>query len=399
MKDYLKKLIANRRSQVETLEKAMIDCDSKEERAELGASLKTLRDELNEAEAQLAKLEEDEMNDTQAEEMQAQEEASARAKQMVGTYSMRSADTADLEARNKKLEADGKALMEKRAIKVETGAALLPKHTGNVLNDTFTPVSTLVDRVATEELVGGESYAEAYVKSYATGGITAEGQAYATAEPVFGYAPMNKIKITAYAELTEEIKKLSPIAYAEKVSEACLIALKKKLSQQIIAGTGTNQMVGITASPIAIDSTKDAEITALDANTVNEAVFSFGGDEDVEEGAVLILNKKTLKALSEVKKGNGDPFYTVDTANRTINTIPYIINSNVKDFASAGNGDFVALYGNLNAYKVAQFSPVEIVESNDYKFKEGMICFKASCFVAGNVVMQDGFLRLKKKVG
>ena len=54
------------------------------------------------------------------------------------------------------------------------------------------------------------------------------------------------------------------------------------------------------------------EISAIDINTLNTAVFNYGGDEDVETEAALILNKKTLKALSEVKKANGDPYYYID---------------------------------------------------------------------------------------
>ena len=111
------------------------------------------------------------------------------------------------------------------------------------------------------------------------------------------------------------------------------------------------------------------------------------------------MNKKTLKALSEVRKANGDPAYAIDVEKRTINTIPYVINSNLPDFATATTGKHFMLYGDLGAYKTAVFSPVEIMESSDYKFKQGMICFKASVFVGGNVVKQDGFIRLKKKVG
>lgn len=203
--------------------------------------------------------------------------------------------------------------------------------------------------------------------------------------------------MTAYAEISEEVKKLPNIDYARKVQEACSIALKKKLSQQIIAGTGTKEMVGICASPDAITAAKDVDITEIGLDTLDEAIFGYGGDEDVETQAALILNKKTLKELSEVRKANGDKAYNVDVKNRTIDTIPYVINSNLPDFETAANGKHFMLYGDLSAYKTAVFSPVEIMESSDYKFKQGMICFRASVFVGGNVVKQDGFIRLKKK--
>lgn len=399
LKEYLENQVKEKRSQIATLEKAIIESESKEERAKMGETLTKVRSELEEAEKALGEAEDQEKDEEEKEH----EEAGQRARNIIGTYGMRAGSPEGKETRKKDmdkvLEQRGADLKAKRAITVESSDLVLPKHTGTVLNDTFTPVSTLVDRVGTENLQGGESYEEAYVKGYGTGGITEEGADYTDAEPIFGYAPINKIKVTAYAEISEEVKKLPNIDYARKVQEACRIALKKKLSQQIIAGTGTKEMVGITASPVAIDSAKDVEITEIGLDTLNEAVFGYGGDEDVETQAAVIMNKKTLKALSEVRKANGDLAYVIDVEKRTINTIPYVINSNLPDFATATTGKHFMLYGDFGAYKTTVFSPVEIMESSDYKFKQGMICFKAAVWVGGNVVKQDGFIRLKKKVG
>lgn len=403
-KEYLEKVVTEKREKVQNLETALIECEDREKRAKIGETLTKLRDELNEAEEMLKKAEEgDDKGEDKGDGGNVGTEQNTTNQRMaiLGTYGMGNAMATGTagEAREKELkelEKRGKDLKEKRAVKIAS-KILLPKHVGDVLNDTFTPVSSLVDSVAMENLNGGETYEEAFVKSYGTGGIVEEGTAYTEAEPVFDYAQMNKIKITAYAEISEEVKKLPNIDYAQKVQEAVEIALKKKIAQQIIAGTGTKQLMGIFGTPNAIDTKKDTEITAIDINTLNTALFSFGGDEEVEAQATLILNKKTLKALSEVKKANGDPAYVIDVAKKTINTIPYIINSNIPAFDTATNGQFVMAYGDLGAYKLAIFSEVEVMESTDYKFKEGMICIKASAFIGGNVVKQDGFLRLKKK--
>ena len=407
MKDWILKIINEKRSQIQTLERAQIESDDKEERAKLGETLTKLRSELDEAEKQLAQVEAKEQEQEKENEQENQEEereAQQRSLIMRGTYGLNGGipgNGEDMEARekamNEEYEKRGKALKEKRSVTVSSSNLLLPKHTGTVLNDTFNQVSTLVDQVAHDDLPGGETYEEAYVKDYGMGGITEEGGNYTDAEPTFDYAPINKVKITAYAELSEESKKLPNIDYARKVEESVQIALRKKLSQQVITGTGTKQITGIFSTPKAIDSAKDIEITAIDENTLDEIIYSFGGDEDVLTEATLILNKKTLKALSQVRLADGKKAYDIDKTKKTINTIPYIINSNLKDFATATNGEFVFGYGDLSAYKVATFSPVDIQESTDFKFKQGMICYRGSVFVGGNVVKQDGFLRVKKK--
>lgn len=403
IKEFLEKTIEQKRSQIEKLEAALVECETKEERSELAETLKNVRSELDEAEKALVEAEAEEEKEEKEDEVETKEGEESRNKRLevLGTYTQRGL-TPEMQNREaeyqKVMEERGKALKEKRTITVSTGKGLLPQHSGSQINDTFKPVSTLIDLASSDNLPGGESYKEAFVKSYATGGITGEGEEYTEAEPEFDYAAMNKVKVTAYAELSEEMKKLPNADYAAKVEQACMIALKKKLSEQELNGTGTEQLVGLfKGTPVAIDASKDIELTAIDNNTLNEAIFNYGGDEEVETEAAIILNKKTLKALAEVRNTDGTPAYDIDVKNKTINTIPYIINSNIKDFESASAGDYVMAYGDPRSYKIVTFSSVEIVESTDYKFREGVIAFKASVFVGGNVIKQDGLLRVKKK--
>ena len=321
------------------------------------------------------------------------------AKGLEETVDVKGQSDKDAEARSKKAEQRKRDLLEKRSITVGSSDLLVPKHYGNNINDTFNEVSTLVDKIRIESLPNGESYSEAFLKGYGKGGIVEEGADYAEAEPVFDYADMTKVKITAYASFTEETRKLPAADYVSKITSGMNIALRKVLSAQVIKGSGSNEFMGIFGTPDAIDSAKDLTITAIDEDTLNEIIFAYGGDEDVESPQVLILNKKTLKAFSEVKKGdNSGPAYDIDLARQTINTIPYIINSNVDDFSTASAGGFVMAYGDLNAYKAVQFSPMEIrmSDSDGTNFRKGIDAYRASVFVAGNVVKYNGFLRVKK---
>ena len=74
------------------------------------------------------------------------------------------------------------------ALSTTTGV-VMPHHTSPDIAPTFNNVSSLIDRVTTVPLVGGETYSRPYVKSYGDGaGSTAEGADYNTSEPEFGYA-------------------------------------------------------------------------------------------------------------------------------------------------------------------------------------------------------------------
>jgi HK97 family phage major capsid protein len=301
-----------------------------------------------------------------------------------------------------KLEKRAVSLRENRVIQVSSEEILLPDHTASGLAPVpFAQVSSLVDRVNVINLNGGETYKKSFVKSNGIAGTTLEGQPYSETEPAFGYLTISKVKITAYTEITEELEKLPAIPYQAEVLRNINISLKKKISEQILRGSGTtNTFTGIFSdAAVALADKAPLEIEAITDSTLDDIVFAYGGDEEIEGGAVLILNKNDLRAFAGLKTQEGRKVHTIDYVNKTIDGIPYIINSHCKAISDSNTaaGEYGIAYGALKNYEVPVFSPVEIGKSTDYKFKDGIISYKASVFTGGNVVGYNGFLRIKKK--
>ncbi len=299
------------------------------------------------------------------------------------------------------LESRGKDLREKRAVKVSQEEILIPEHVSPQLAQyPFTQVSTLVDNINLVNLNGGETYKKTFVKEAGVAGNTLEGEDYAETEPEFGYVTITKSKLTAYSEITEELEKLPNVDYQAEVIKNITTSLKKKLSLEILKGNGSaNNFTGIFSNnALALQDTEDLVVSEIDENTLDDIIFAYGGSEDVEGGAVLILNKNDLRAFARLRTEEGRKVHTIDYVNRTIDGIPYIINSNTGAISNpaTSEGTYAMAYGALKNYEVAVFSPVEIAKSNDYKFKQGIICYKASVFVGGNVVGYQGFVRVKK---
>lgn len=304
----------------------------------------------------------------------------------------------ELEASEKR----GQALMENRAVTVGSGTVVLPKHTASDIRPTFNEVSTLIDRVSTKTLKGGESYQQPYLESYGEGDYTTEGNDYASAETKFGYADITKAKITAYSEDTEELQKLPAADYDGEVMKGITVATRKKITREILIGTGaTNRLVGIFSDAAkAINPATDLEISKIDASTLDEIIYSYGGDEDVEDAAVLILNKKDLKAFAKLRTDDGKKVYNVVSNGNsgTIDGVPFIINSACKAVSDAATtaGQFNMAYGPLSNYQLTIFSDMDVQRSTDFKFKQGMIAHRGSVFAGGNVISKNGFLRVKK---
>ena len=299
-------------------------------------------------------------------------------------------------------EERGKALKESRSVTVGASNIILPRHDATDIKPTFNEVSSLIDRVNRISLPGGETFRQPYLIGYGEGGYTAEGADYTDAEPTFGYAVINKSKVTAYAEDSEEVLRLPAADYDSVVMNGITVALRKKITKEILVGDGsTNHLAGIfSAAATAIDPATDLEISGITKDTLDEIIYSFGGEEDVEDVAVLILNKKDLKAFAMLRDSQDRKVYEVVNRGNTgtINGVPFIINSACAAISDPNTpaGAFCMAYGPLSNYTLAIFSDVEVQRSTDYKFKQGMIAHKGSVFVGGNVTAKNGFLRIKK---
>ncbi|MGE7630509.1 phage major capsid protein [Bacillus cereus] len=320
---------------------------------------------------------------------------------------MRTVETFNNEPQKQDVELEtsekrGQALMENRAVTVGSGNVVLPKHSATDIRPTFNEVSTLIDRVSSKTLKGGESYQQPYIKSYGEGDYTTEGNDYNTSETTFGYADITKAKVTAYSEDTEELQKLPAADYDAEVMKGITVATRKKLTREILIGTGaTNRLAGIfSAAATAIDSATDLEVSAIDASTLDEIIYSYGGDEDVEDAAVLILNKLDLKAFAKLRTSDGKKVYNVVSQGNsgTIDGVPFIINSACKAVSDAKTtaGQYSMAYGPLSNYQLTIFSDMDVQRSTDFKFKQGMIAHRGSVFAGGNVISKNGFLRVKK---
>lgn len=301
-------------------------------------------------------------------------------------------------------EERGKKLKEKRAVTVSSTEIVLPQHQSSNINGTFNQISSLIDHVKHVPLTGGESYTTAYEKGHGEGGYTGEGALAADTDIEFGYAEITKSKITAYSEQTEEVSKLPSIAYDSLIINGISKSLRKKITKEILIGDGgANHLIGIFSDKAtAINANTDLEIEEITSDTLDDIIFSFGGDEDVEATSVLILNKADVKAFAMLRDAVGKKVYDVKSNGNTgtIDGVPYIINSACKSVSASTTieGSYCMAYGPLSNYELATFSAMEVTRSTDTKFKEGMIAHRGVVFVGGNVCSKNGFLRIKKKV-
>lgn len=300
---------------------------------------------------------------------------------------------------------------EQRSVTVQGGTILVPKKYKNEIAEGFNAVSGIVDMLNTVPLNGGESYSVAFEKGYGEGDYTTEGGEYKDIDVETDYVETGRAKITSYIEITKEVKNLPAAAYLALISKRVTSSIKKKIGAQVIVGAGTtNTIKGIYNADTKVMPTdtksSDIELKSIDADTLNEITFAYGGNEDVEAPQTLILSKDDLKAFAKVKTQDGKFVYTI-TKNGARGTIAYkdgglavqfVINSACNSLSDekTTSGKYTMLYGSLMDFELPVFSDLEVQESRDYQFKKGMICYRADAIIGGTVSKYNGFVRVKK---
>lgn len=294
-----------------------------------------------------------------------------------------------------------------RSVTIDTSGLVIPNNYNNNLNPTFNEVSSIVDLVNAMPMLGGETYTRGFEKplSATAGYQMTDGSDYTDTDPVFDYVTIAKSALTAYTEISKQASKLPNVNYQSICAASIRKALRKKIAREIILGDGeAGHFTGIFNAPNnVIPTTTDLSFSAIDEETLDDIVFSYGGDEDVEDAAYLILSKSDLAAFNAIRAADGKKLYKIVTKGNTGTissdesfSVNYILNSNCPALGAASTGTYCMAYGVLKYYEMPVFSDISVSMSTDYKFKQGMTAYAGDVYAGGNVAAYKGFIRIKK---
>lgn len=314
----------------------------------------------------------------------------------------------ETEAPAGEIEKRAKDLRESRAVTMATTGLVKPvgnsKDTKDMLGSAYSAMVDLVDAVDCE---GMSEYKVAYVDAINAAAKATEATAATDADIVtFGYASIKPVKVSAYNEVSHEVLKQTDSRYYETIRAKAIDALRKKLSDFIMSSDAASNPVFIGIKDAgAIEAATDIEIAAIDATTLRKIALGYGGDENIVGAGYLMLNKKDLVAFGDVRGTNEKrAIYEITPDAQNPNTgvirdgglaVRYTINSNVKALADATAGDYIMAYGVPRAYQMGIFSQAQVRVAED--LKKDVLQIRADIMAGGNVVVKNGFVRVKKK--
>ena len=405
IKGFFSKTIEKRNAELAEAEKQLEEVEKKadevkteeeanavvDEATALKAKIDALKAEIAEAEKQLANLD-------KPAPVEAEVPNEARSlKQIIekrGSNNMENVENV-IEVRAKQFAESGKmtiSQVEARAMLVSSGKIATPTKVSGI-NELDNEVSSIVDMVEIEDCEGMGSDKVAYEFTAPEAGVTTEGQQYQTGETVVDFVTLAPETITTISSISKQVRKQSPLKYSEKVQKNAMNALRKKASATIVSK--------IYASKLIKEIT---DITTIDEKTLRKLALNYGGDENVEGNAVLMLHKTDLVAFGDVRgTSNKNAVYeiTPNASNPNIGTIKdggltvqYVINSNCKPLTGATAGSTkqgTMIYGQPKKFKLDMFSDYEVAVSEDYQFDKGLLTVRGDAELGGDVVFKDGF--------
>ena len=391
MKEKLQKLLDAKKEQRNALNASMIESDSKEERAAIGETLAKLAEEIREVEEMLADVDKPAEGEPAAASADPaagdnnNENENERGMNVMATMDMRKQeDNKQAEARATKLHESGKMTIdnaEARAVLVSSGKLATPTEVAGINDILGARVSSIVDMVKVVDAVGMGAYKVAYMKTDAAAAKTNEGDAYNASEPTFDTIEIKPDTATVLSYISKQARKQSPLAYAAKVNESALVALRryaaKLITDQLIASELCEKKTGV----------------ALDEKFLRKVAFAYGGDESIVGAAVLQICKADLVTLGDVRGSDKKPVYEITPDASNPNTgiikdgglsVPYVLNGNL----TSGT----AIYGQMQNFELALFSDYEINVSTDFAFDKGLLTVSGDVQLGGDVTVQGGFV-------
>lgn len=273
-------------------------------------------------------------------------------------------------------------------------------------------VSGIVDMV---RVVDADGMGEDSVAYEVSGGQTAgtkkdDGSAPTPTDPILKIAKITPTLVTTLSYVSRNIQRTTPLNYQSRVSDNALNALRQKTGGLIVTGNpaaAIPEPTGILKAA-AIQTGSDIEIDKIDETTLRKIALNYGGAANVEGGGVLLLNKNDLIAFGDIrgtneKKAVYEITYSEDsTTTGTIKdgglSVRFCIVNDLPALSESATAaaSYCMAYGKPLSYQLDLFGPYTVEVSRDYKFAEGLLAVMGECMIGGNVVSENGFIRVKK---
>ena len=276
------------------------------------------------------------------------------------------------------------AAEQARALTIGSGQLVQPTKVDGINDLPGVQVSSIIDLVKVVNCVGMGSHKIAYrTEGAAAAAEHTEGEAAATATLAqFGFVTITPTSYAVLDFISKQAQKQTTLQYAAKVREQAMVALRLRAVEVVTAALRASNLLQTVAG------------AAIDAKTLRTITMTYGNDESILGGAMLLLTKKDLLKFGDVRGTNEKRALYEITADGNGNTgtireggltVRYCINSRIPE------GELY--YGNPQALELDLFSDYEVKVSEDFAFDKLMDTIRGDVEMGADVVVKHGWLK------
>jgi len=231
---------------------------------------------------------------------------------------------------------------------------------------------------------GGENLQIPAQFSWSTAALPGEGTAISESDPQFtNFITLNAYKYSFLTQLTTELIEDSGVDILSFLAEQTGNALGYAVGSALTVGTGTNQPKGIVAAS-AVGGTAGTA-TAFTADNLIDLLYSLDGAARNLPGVGWMMNGKSIGAVRKLKDTAGNyvfqPALSMESPDMLLGK-PIYENPSMVDVAT---GTKSVIVGHLPSYYVRTVGGIKLERSDDYAFNAGLVTFRATYRVDGNL--------------
>jgi HK97 family phage major capsid protein len=231
---------------------------------------------------------------------------------------------------------------------------------------------------------GGENLQIPSLSTYSVGTVTGEGSAIGESDPVFNsFITLGAYKYSFLTQVSSELLEDAGVDMQSFLADQVGNALGFAVGSALTVGSGTDAPRGIvTASSVGGTA---GTATAFTADNLIDLLYSLDGAARNLPGVGWMMNGKSIGAVRRLKDTAGNyvfqPALSMESPDMLLGK-PIYENPSMVDVATTTKSVIV---GHLPSYYVRTVGGLRLDRSDDYAFNSGLVTFRATFRVDGNL--------------
>lgn len=252
---------------------------------------------------------------------------------------------------------------------------MLARHIGPMLS-----TSTVLNTAS------GENLQIPSLAQYSTAAITGEGTAISESDPIFNsFITLGAYKYSFLVQLSTELIEDAGVDILGFLATEVGNELGYRVNAALTTGTGSSQPKGIVAASSLGVTGATATSGVFTADNLIDLVYSVDTAGRRLAGSGFQMNAASIGKMRKLKDTAGNyvfqPALSADAQDLLLG-YPVFENPAMADTATSAKS---VIFGHLPSYHVRQVNGIRLDRSDDYAFNAGLVTFRATLRVDGNL--------------